>query len=129
MLRVLSGENMKRLIVTGSRHWTDIKTIKDALLEAIDGQWESTTIVHGDCPTGADAIAHSIALLFGLTIERYPANWNKYGRTAGPLRNQGMADLGADVCLAFPMSDSRGTFDMIKRAKAAGIKTIIYKTG
>lgn len=117
---------MKRILVTGSRDWDDVQTIKEVLAWTIAGQWDDTVIVHGDCPTGADAIAESLALKWAIPVERHPADWHRYGKSAGPRRNQQMADIGADLCLAFPMKGSKGTFDMIRKAKAAGIETRIY---
>jgi hypothetical protein len=116
-----------RILVTGSRNYTSRKSIKDALERWTQGTaWRDITLVHGDCPTGADAIANSIAVQKGWKIERYPAQWHKHGKAAGPLRNGEMADAGADVCLAFPTADSKGTLDMIKKAKAADIPVNIY---
>lgn len=120
-----------RVIITGSRDWAGIHaqtrltevlcTIHD-LSMAFD---EEMVIVHGDCPTGADVLADQWGARReddGVTVERHPADWS-VGRAAGPLRNQKMADLGADVCVAFLRDGSRGTTDMITKAKEAGIPT------
>lgn len=114
-----------RILVTGSRHWTDRGMIWDALNKA---SFEiGTTIVHGDCPTGADYWAKLWTKTQPDVIEEaYPANWKKFGKLAGPIRNQQMVDLGADICLAFPLPSSRGTYDCIRKAKAAGIPVRIY---
>ena len=116
-----------RVLVTGSRNYTSRKSIKNALERVTNGyNRKDITLVHGACSTGADAIADSIAVEKGWKIERYPAQWHKHGKAAGPIRNSEMADAGADVCLAFPMEGSRGTFDMIKKARAAGIHVNVY---
>ena len=84
-------------------------------------------IIQGDCPTGIDALARRFADEYEVPLESYPADWAKYGRAAGPKRNQRMADAGADLCMAFPSRGrSAGTWDMIRRAVAAGIETRIY---
>jgi DNA-binding MurR/RpiR family transcriptional regulator len=53
----------------------------------------------------------------------YPADWEAYGKAAGPIRNQRMLDEGKpDLVIAFSdLPTTSGTYDMIKRAKAAGI--------
>lgn len=53
----------------------------------------------------------------------FPADWKRYGRGAGPVRNQQMIEEGgADGCIAFP--GGRGTADMVRRAKNAGLDVI-----
>lgn len=80
-------------------------------------------LVHG-AATGADTMAGKIAKELGWQVEEYPADWNKHGKAAGPIRNQQMVDLGADICLAFPLGESRGTRHCMKAAERAGIKVV-----
>ena len=117
-----------RILVTGSRNWTNRNIIKMALKYAWEdlGLDPKTTLVSGACPTGADRIAEEEWESLGLPIERHPAGWSQHGRAAGPIRNQEMVDLGADVCLAFAMPDSRGTHDCIRRASDKGIPTQLF---
>lgn len=118
---------MARILITGSRHWTDKEAIRSAILDVDNWghiDWDEVVIVHGDCPTGADALAQEIAEELNITTDRHPADWS-LGKKAGPLRNQEMVDLGAFVCLAFPLPDSRGTVDCIRRAKNAGIPVLL----
>ncbi len=120
---------MKRILVTGSRHWSDPGVIADAIDMALAllGRPEQWTLVHGACPTGADEMADTVAAFIGNdNVERHPARWDAEGKAAGPLRNQRMVDLGADICLAFHLPGSRGTDDCIRRAQRAGIKTVIF---
>jgi hypothetical protein len=115
-----------RILVTGSRDWTDVAVIDDALREAVRGvPADEVVIVHGDCPTGADAIVDMLALASGFTVEKYPAQWEVHGKAAGPIRNAKMVEDGADVCLAFPQGVSRGTRGCIELAKVAGIETLV----
>lgn len=113
----------RRILVTGSRKWTDRERIRMALLWAWCelGCEPDCVLVHGDCPTGADALAAEIWSLAHLPVEAHPADWENLKRAAGPIRNQEMVNLGADLCLAFPLPESRGTFDCMKRAERAGI--------
>lgn len=113
-----------RILVTGSRDWTDRQAVEDAVLAEWRGRGEPTEVVvfEGACPQGgADAIARGVAAQYGFLVETHPARWQEHGKAAGPFRNQEMVDSGADVCLAFPGPDSRGTWDCVRRAERAGV--------
>lgn len=112
-----------RVLVTGSRDWNDELAIVGALQDIAaehpaDGE---LILVHGACPTGADAIANNWAVKYGCLIEAHPAAWWKYGRIAGPRRNTEMVEAGADVCLAFIRNGSRGATHCADTAERAGI--------
>lgn len=127
-----------RLLVTGSRDWESYGAIDAAIGGVLDRLVEARrdlVVVHGACPTGADAMAATYCeenawwvdnLGRMLAVEAHPADWSQ-GKKAGPLRNQAMVDLGADLCLAFPLEGSRGTWDCVKRARAAGIEVRVIK--
>lgn len=117
---------MTRILITGSRDWDDKGAIALAMLESAENASDKIIIVHGACPTGADQMAGDFAEFMNWGIEEYPANWVKHGRAAGPIRNQHMVDLGADICLAFPLGESRGTRHCMKAAEKAGIEVINY---
>jgi len=114
-----------RVMVTGSRHWTDASVIKETLV-SIQGERpaRAMTLVHGAAP-GADTIAAHLADHLGWTVESFPAEWDRYGRRAGPVRNQLMVDHGADTCAVFPLPESRGTWDCVRRVKKAKIPLVI----
>jgi hypothetical protein len=111
-----------RVLITGSRTWTDNAVIRDALAPF---RSPSAVLVHGDA-RGADRIAAAIWRRWGLATEAHPANWNQ-GRAAGFLRNRRMVALGADTCLAFIRSHSRGATHTAALAEQAGIPTIRYR--
>lgn len=114
-----------RIIVTGGRDYTDGMTVVDAFATIAENAGnEPITLVHGNAP-GADRLAASRAAVLGWTIEAHPADWSTYGKSAGPIRNQQMADSGADLLVAFP--GGRGTADMIGRALTAGIR--VHRVG
>lgn len=116
-----------RVIVTGSRDWTEDMTVYAALAEIKNvDKPDSVTLVSGACPTGADIMAEGWARRFGWEIERHPADWKGHGRSAGPWRNKRMARLGADVCLAFHKDGSRGTQNMIDLCEKAGIPVRLW---
>ncbi len=117
-----------RVLVTGSRTWTGYREIADAL-EAVREQLPAgaqLTIVHGACPTGADALADLWARRHadqGVWVERHPADWATHQRAAGPIRNTAMVAAGADLCLAFIQDASTGATHAAQTARAAGIAT------
>ena len=132
---------MTRILVTGSRVWRDKIAILNALMEAFAR--ESTTwpitIVHGgqkrwDKKTqtwiGADYLADEIAKEIGLEVDPHPVTpeeWDTIGKKAGPLRNKRMVDTLnplTDVCLAFPLGESRGTRGCMALAEEAGIPVL-----
>ena len=114
-----------RVLITGSRVWVDEATML-ARFREIDGTMEEVTIVHGNA-AGADRMAGELAAVLMFKVEVFPAEWAKYGRRAGPDRNQRMVNAGADLCLAFPMPGSKGTWDCVRRASDAGIPVEIMK--
>lgn len=107
---------MTRIIVCGSRGWSDRHRIADRLFHLPT----DSTIVHGNAK-GADRIAHQEAEKLGLLVEPHPADWETHGKRAGPIRNWEMAEAGADLCIAFWDGKSHGTAHMVEAARASGI--------
>jgi Ni,Fe-hydrogenase III small subunit len=112
-----------RLLVTGSRTWSDRRIIRDALAAVWDPE---RVLVSGHCKQGADVLCESCWSHWGGQIERHPADWPAHGRRAGPIRNAVMVDLGADLCLAFILDGSSGSTHCASLARQAGIPTKIY---
>lgn len=80
------------------------------------------TIIEGGA-RGADAAAADFAAVEWLTLEEYPADWDKYGKRAGYIRNAEMLKKGKpDVVVAFP--GGSGTEMMVKLAEKAGVEVI-----
>ena len=80
------------------------------------------TIISGGAK-GADSMAEDWAIVHWCSFKEYKADWNKHGKAAGPIRNQQMLEEGKpDLVVAFP--GGRGTADMVKRAREAGVKVI-----
>lgn len=108
-----------RVVVCGGRDYDDREKVF-ATLDALQGQHGPLTIIQGGA-SGADALA------VDWTYEQpschlinEPADWNKHGRSAGPIRNQTMLDMHKpQLVVAFP--GGRGTADMVRRAEKAGV--------
>lgn len=105
-----------RVLVCGGRDFKDFDRVV-VVLDNLDPP--ATLIIHGGAP-GADQCAGAWAERRGIPTLRFPAEWEKYGRRAGPRRNQRMLDEGKpDLVVAFP--GGRGTADMLARADKAGV--------
>jgi hypothetical protein len=112
-----------KVLICGSRTWT-----KEDIIRKYLHLLSPTLIIHGDY-SGADKIADKVAKEMCIPVHPYPANWIKYGLSAGPIRNQEMLDKeNPDLVLAFHPDikyNSKGTLDMINRARNQGIKYFV----
>lgn len=127
------------ILVTGSRVYaepgrmaTGRKLIGDALAQAVRDAVADAVVVRHGCCRGADMIADEWARAMqrlgrNVEIDGKPADWDRYGKAAGFIRNAQMVTAGADTCLAFPVGTSPGTRDCITRAQEAGIPVRIYE--
>lgn len=114
-----------RILVCGSRDWNDKEAIIKRLLPF--AAYEDVTVIHG-AAKGADSLAGDVAKMFGFKVEEYPADWEKHGRAAGPLRNRKMLEEGKpNIVLAFPLKQSIGTRHMVKIASEAGVEVKVYR--
>jgi hypothetical protein len=86
-------------------------------------------IIHG-AAKGADTIAGNIANKLGFQVVSVPAEWEKYGRAAGPIRNKIMLNMEPDLVLAFhsDIENSKGTKNMVEIARKKGVETIVYES-
>lgn len=110
------------VLICGSRNWDD----PEAIAAEIDRLPSDTIIVHGGCPTGADAMADALARARGLTVRVFPADWRAHGPNAGPIRNNRMLREGQpDLVLAFArdLDRSTGTRHMVHQARRARVAT------
>jgi hypothetical protein len=121
----------KVVLVTGGRDYTEHAVVAKAL----DAECPIERVIHGGgggygfdddggrVAYGADMLAHVWAKRWGVSVSVYPAEWERYGRKAGPYRNREMAETlenyraaGCDVVvLAFP--GGRGTANMVSEAR------------
>lgn len=112
---------MTRLLVCGGRDFNDARLLQD-MLDHINGKRDVVVLISGGA-RGADHLGELWAHSRGIHTETYEAEWGEHGRAAGPIRNQRMIDDGKpDLVIAFP--GGRGTADMVRRARAAGVEVV-----
>lgn len=110
-----------RVLVCGGRDFNDPLTL-GSWLGGIQKSHGIAVIIEGGA-RGADFMARKFAEWRGIPVETFPADWDGLGRAAGVLRNQRMLDEGKpDLVVAFP--GGRGTADMVRRAREAGIRVL-----
>ena len=110
------------VLVCGGRDVGDQRMVWDAL-DGLHADRRITRIVHGDA-RGADCLASAWAMSRRVPQDRYPADWKRHGRVAGPIRNAAMlAKSRPDLCVAFP--GGRGTTDMVGRCRAACVPVLL----
>lgn len=104
------------VLVTGGRDYDDRNTLYKTLRAH-----SVTFLVHGDCKTGADKLARTWALERGIVQAKFEAPFTALGGKAGPQRNTAMLAMmrQVDLVLAFP--GGKGTADMVKKAREAGV--------
>ena len=121
---------MAKVLICGGRDFNDYNLLSSYLVELFVKSplvTEDVTIISGHA-RGADKLGERFANANGCNLLIFPADWGKYKKAAGPIRNQQMIDEGKpDLVVAFP--GGRGTQDMIKRAKRYGIEVVEVKNG
>ena len=118
---------MIRVVIAGSRtyeNYAEAKRYIDKILQQI-GSEKTFIFLSGGC-RGADMLGERYANEMGYAIERYPAQWDKYGKAAGLKRNKTMAEK-CDCAICFWDGKSKGTKAMIAYAQKAGKNVNIIK--
>ena len=115
-----------RLIIAGGRDFDDYKFLKESVISFV-GNEKDIEVVCG-LARGADLLGKTLAEEMDWKIKEFPADWDKYGKSAGFIRNSEMADY-ATHCICFWDEISKGTKHMIDLAETKKLirKTITYK--
>lgn len=110
-----------RVIVCGGRDYANRARVFDELDTIYFAvPLDSLMVIQGGA-TGADALAREWCIQRHVEYANVPADWETFGKQAGPLRNQKMVSkYKPHLVLAFP--GGRGTADMVKRAEEAGVE-------
>lgn len=117
----------QRVIIAGGRNFKDKALLYTKCEQALRGRTVEYVLC-GMAP-GADKLGHNFAIDHGYKVKEMPADWNRYGKAAGPIRNGEMArDAGSTgILIAFWDGKSRGTRDMIFQALDAGLEVFIIR--
>lgn len=107
------------VVVAGSRSFADYSLLSRHL-DDIAARFGIAEIVSGCC-RGADQLGERYAHEHGIPIRRFPADWARFGRSAGYRRNEQMAQY-ADACVCFWVARSVGTAHMIRLARQYGLR-------
>lgn len=116
-----------KIIIAGGRDFSDYELLKSKCSAIINKLWKLSDIeiVSGGAK-GADSLGEMFANEMGYDLKLFPADWDKNGMAAGPIRNKEMGDY-SDYLIAFWDEKSKGTKHMINYAKSKGITVIICK--
>ena len=113
-----------KIIIAGGRDFMDYNLLKEKANKILQEKRVSHKIVIiSGCARGADTLGLRYASENAFDVEEYPANWDKYGKKAGYMRNVEMAD----ALIAFWDGKSKGTKHMIDIATERNLPTRIIK--
>lgn len=122
-------ENFK-VIIAGSRGFSNYKLLKEKCNEYLrEKRKEYNIIIISGGARGADTLGEKYAQDEGFSLEVFPANWNKFGKSAGFIRNEQMAEV-ADALIVFWDGKSHGTKHMIEimENKKLLVRVVNYET-
>jgi len=128
-----------RVIIAGSRDFNNFESLEFEVIRIFkklkaEGYFTTRndiTIVSGTAK-GADKLGEKFAEKYNLKLERFPANWDKFGKSAGYKRNQHMSTFAKEdngVLIAFWNGSSKGTKHMIDIANKDGLKVFVVNYG
>lgn len=106
---------MAKIIIAGTRTFQDFGRLVSVCDQLLEGPLE---VVSGGA-RGADQLGERYAALRGYGLTCFPANWQQYGKEAGPIRNRQMVAY-ADRAIVFWDGRSSGTKDLIRACRQAG---------
>lgn len=115
-----------KVIIAGGREFDDYEQLCDMADHMLQNK-DNIEVVSG-VARGADTLGEMYAKERGYALKQFPADWNKHGLGAGPIRNKQMADYG-DALIAFWDGLSKGTKNMIEVARTNDlqVKVVIYQ--
>lgn len=113
-----------KLAIIGSRNFQDYSLMLERFGELVQTEGIPSHIVSGGAK-GADALAERLADFYQIPKIIHYANWDAFGRRAGPIRN-GLIRDSADIVLAFPVGKSIGTYQCLSLFRAGCKPAFIY---
>lgn len=118
----MCNESRLKVIVAGGRDINDYSVVEDAIRES---NFPICEIVSGGA-RGVDHLGELYAAEHNIPVTVFPADWDKYKRAAGPIRNRQMAEYG-DALVAIWDGESRGTKNMIEEATKRNLLVYVKK--
>lgn len=120
--------NNVNILVCGDRNWTDKEVMHDILDGFLQEYGSRMQVIQGGA-RGADTIAKEWSLARDIPCITVEAEWDKYGRAAGPIRNKAMLAWNPEFVIAFheDLAKSKGTRNMVLQARTAGINVVLVK--
>lgn len=117
--------NGSKVIIAGSRSFADYEKLKSVCDSILPNLYSEPRIsILSGTSSGSDSLGERYAKERGYTLNRYPADWKRYGKAAGPIRNRQMVKE-ADAAIIFWDGQSRGTKNLIEEANRHGLKVWI----
>lgn len=111
------NNNIFKIVIAGSRKFNDYDFLKKKVNKFLENKKDShKIIIISGHAKGTDELGERYAKEKGYNTKIYPAEWKKYGRAAGPIRNKIMINK-ANALIAFWDGKSRGTSSSINLAK------------
>jgi hypothetical protein len=114
----------KSVLICGDRNYTNVMCVRDYLISIP----KNTIIIVGGC-SGVDKIAENEAKNLNIQVKVFNADWSKYGKSAGPIRNAEMLKENPFQIVIFHdnIKSSKGSKDMMTKGLQAGIETILFE--
>lgn len=118
-----------KLIIAGTRSFNDYQLLENSIIPMFlhISHLEDIEEVVSGCCSGADQLGEKWGKALYKKITRFPADWKKYGKAAGPIRNRQMAEY-ADQAIVFWDGSSKGALNMIQTMRELGkpVYVVIY---
>jgi len=116
---------MSKVIIAGGRDFNDWNLVLETVIKFY-AAGEYIDVVVSGCAKGADALGEKLAVLIEKPVKKFPADWIRYGKGAGHIRNRQMANY-ADTLIAFWDGKSTGTKNMIDEATELELDVIVVR--
>lgn len=121
-----------KILVCGDRRWKNFDVIFRWLKkqkELATARGEKLEVINGAAP-GADELSTRVCRHLDIPVDEVPAEWDKYGKAAGPIRNTTMLHKKPDRVFAFhdDIRGSKGTKNMAKQAMASRLQVTNIKS-
>ncbi len=113
-----------RLIIAGSRDFKNLDAIEYELKKFLKGKSINDVAIISGTARGVDQYGEVLAAKYGIPVIAMPANWDRDGTAAGPIRNANMAEIGTHLLAGWD-GTSRGTANMVREAENRGLPTIV----